>query len=77
MKIRVGQLFVRDICGSTEENTYMVCGIIKTDKPLDTEATHIFTADMMNVIESRDVEDISHGNGFEGIMTSPIWRVKI
>ena len=77
MKIRVGQLFVRDIYSGTEENTYMVCGIIKTDKPLDTETTHIFTADMMNVIESRNVEDISIGNGFEGIMTSPIWRVKI
>lgn len=74
MKIRVGQLFVRDIGGS--ENTYMVCGLIKTDKPLETETTHIFTADMVNVIESKDVSCHSRGNGFDGIMTSPIWRVR-
>lgn len=74
MKFRVGQLFVRDIGSS--ENTYMVCGIIKTDKPLATETTHIFTADMVNVLESQNVHCYSRGNGFDGIMRSPIWRVK-
>lgn len=77
MKIKVGQLFVRDIYGSTEENTYLVCGIIKTDKPLDTEATHLLTADTVNIVESRNIADISRGSGLDGIMTSPIWRVKI
>lgn len=77
MKIKVGQLFVRVTSGIKEENTYLVCGIIKTDKPLDTEATHIFTADTVNIIESRDVSDISRGNNLDGIATSPIWRVKI
>ena len=77
MKIRVGQLFARVTSGITEENTYLVCGIIKTDKPLNTEATHIFTTDTMNIIESRDVSDISRGTNLDGIATSPIWRVKI
>ena len=77
MKIKVGQLFTRVTSGITEENTYLVCGIIKTDEPLDTEATHIFTTDMINIIESRDVSDISRGNNLDGIATSPIWRVKI
>lgn len=74
MRFKVAQLFVRDISGS--ENTYMVCGIIKTDKPLATETTHIFTADMVNVLESQNVHCYSRGNGFDGIMRSPIWRVK-
>ena len=77
MKIKVGQLFVRVTSGIKEENTYLVCGIIKTDKPLETEATHIFTADMVDIIESRDVSDISRENSFDGIATSPIWKVKI
>ena len=77
MKIKVGQLFVRDIQGCTQSNTYMVCGIIKTDSPLATENTHIFTANEVNLIESKDVSETSDGNGLDGIMASPLWRVKI
>ena len=74
MRFKVAQLFVRDISGS--ENTYMVCGIIKTDKPLATEATHIITADLVNIYETENVREITKGLDFSGIMTSPLWRVK-
>lgn len=77
MKLRVGQLFIRDIAGSKEPNTYMVCGIIKTDIPLEVESTHLISADDVKIYEIRDVKEYARGNGFEGIMTSPIWRVKI
>lgn len=77
MKIRVGQLFVRNIYGCKEENTYMVCGIIKTNEPLSTETTHLITADNMNILESRDVRDITRGQGLDNVMTSPLWKIKI
>ena len=74
MRFKVAQLFVRDINGS--ENTYMVCGIIKTDKPVATEATHIITADLVNIYETENVREITKGLDFSGVMTSPLWRVK-
>ena len=37
MKLKVAQLFVRNIIGCKEPNTYLVCGIIKTDKTLEVE----------------------------------------
>ena len=77
MKIRVAQLFVREPYGCKEENTYLVCGLIKTDKPLETEATHILTADLVNLYESKSVEELSRGNGLDAIMQEGIWRVKI
>lgn len=77
MKIKVAQLFARDIYGCKEENTYMVCGIIKTDKPLSTETVHLITADAVNVLESRNVEDVAQSKGLDDIMQSPLWRIKI
>ena len=77
MKIKVGQLFAREIAGSTEENTYLVCGIIKTDKPLETESIHIFTADMVNVLETNYIKHIACGNNLDGLMQERIWKVKI
>lgn len=77
MKIRVGQLFARRTVAITAENTYLVCGIIKTDEPLDIESTHLLTADLVNVLESQDVKEYTRGNSLDGIMTSPLWRVDI
>lgn len=77
MKINIAQLFVRRPSAFKLPNTYLVCGIIQTDKPLELETTHIITADMVTVIESRDVSSYSRGNGLDGIMTSPLWKVKI
>lgn len=77
MKIKVGQLFARRTVGITAENTYLVCGIIKTDEPLDTESTHLLTADLVSVLESRDVRTYTKGQSLDGIMTSPLWKVNI
>lgn len=77
MRINIGQLFVRRPAGFKKKNTYLVCGIIQTDEPLDTESTHVLTADMVNILQSKDVSDYARGNNLDGIMTSPLWQVKI
>ena len=77
MKIKVGQLFARRTTEITAENTYLVCGIIKTDEPLNTETTHLLTADFVNVLESRDVSEYTRGNNLDGVMTTPLWKVNI
>ena len=77
MQLKVGQLFVRDISGCKESNTYMVCGIIKTDTPLEAESTHLISADNVKHYGSEDVSKYSEGSDFHGVMISPIWRVKI
>ena len=77
MQIRAGQLFVRDIAGAKQPNAYMVCGIIVTDEPLQTEATHTFMAPVFLPLETQDVSAVSTGNGLDGITREPIWKVKI
>lgn len=77
MQIRAGQLFVRDIAGAKQPNAYMVCGIIVTDEPLQTEATHTFMAPVFLPLETQDVSTVSTGNMLDGIMKEPIWKVKI
>lgn len=75
MRIKIAQLFVRKPCGFVAKNTYLVCGIIKTDEPLATESTHLLAADMVTVTESHDVKSYSRGCNLDGVMTSPIWKV--
>lgn len=77
MKVKVGQLFVRDIYGCKEENTYLVCGLVKTDEPLDVETIHTITANDVSVVGSEEVGRTTRGQGLDGVMTSPLWRVKI
>ena len=77
MKIKVGQLFARRTLGMPAENTYLVCVIIKTDEPLDTEATHLLTSDIVTVLESRDVKEYTRGENLDGVMTIPLWKINI
>ena len=77
MKLKVAQLFVRNILGCKEPNTYMVCGIIKTDKPLEVESTYLISADDLKFYETKDVSEYSRGNNLDGVMQSYIWKVKI
>lgn len=72
-----GQLFVRDIGGAKRPNTYMVCGIVVSDEPLQTEATHLFSAPIVCPLETNDVRDVTRGNDFDGVMRSRIWSIKI
>ena len=39
--------------------------------------THIFTADMVNVLETNYVKHIARGNNLDGLMQERIWKVKI
>lgn len=77
MRIKIAQLFVRKPAGIKAKNTYLVCGIIKTDEPLTTESTHLLTADMVTALESRNVAEYSRGNSLDGVMGSPIWKVNL
>lgn len=77
MKLKVAQLFVRNILGCKEPNTYMVCGIIRTDKPLEVESTHLISAEELKFYETKDVREHSRGNNLDGVMRSPVWKVKI
>ena len=78
MYLKVGQIFTREIARlDTEPNTYLICGIIKTDRPLECEATHIISGGPITIYESKSVEDVSRGNGLDGIMTEGIWKVKL
>ena len=75
MKI-AGQIFTRKLESRSGGNAYLVCGIIKTNEPLEEEAIHTFTSDaVIHITES--VKDVSRGQGLDGIMTSELWRVKL
>lgn len=68
------QLFVRDnVPPSFGENVYMVCGLIKSDTPLDGECIHILQGQFQEV-ECKDVASVSVGNNLDGVMLSNIWR---
>ena len=77
MKINIGQLFVRKPVGFNAKNTYLVCGIIKTDEPLNLEHVHTFKSDMLTILDRRDVKPFSRGNNLDGVMTSPLWNINI
>ena len=68
------QLFVRDnVPPSFGENVYMVCGLIKSETPLDGECIHLLQGQFQEV-ECQNVASVSRGNGLDGLMLSRIWR---
>ena len=74
-KLKSAQLYVRN----TEvpgENCYLVCDIIKTDRPIETEAVNIFTEDYfgLNLVETKCYGNKMAGKGLDNIATEPIWR---
>ena len=69
----LGQVFVRDT-GDLEKNVYLVCGLIKTDKPLETEAVHIVQSSLSTVYQVKDCRETSEGRGLDDIMKEPLWR---
>ena len=73
MKI-LGQLFVREN-SALSKNTYLVCGIIRTDKPLEIESVHTFDGNIeVALVENREAE--GKGNSLDGIVQEPIWRLR-
>lgn len=75
-KVNVGQIFIRKTSDITAENTYLVCGLIKTDKPLEEESVHTFTGDI-SIIDIENRKFSAMGKTLDGIIGSPFWRVKI
>ena len=69
----LGQLFVRDT-GELGENVYLVCGLIKTDEPLEAETVHVIRSDQVRVLDSKDRHEQSEGRGLDDIVKMPIWR---
>lgn len=68
------QLFVRDnVPLDFGENVYMVCGLIKSDTPLNGECIHLLQGQLQEV-ECKNVASISKGNSLDGVMTSSLWR---
>ena len=68
------QLFVRDnVPADFGENVYMVCGLIKSDTPLDGECVHLLQGQVKEV-ECKNVASVSAGNNLDGVMLAPLWR---
>lgn len=68
------QLFVRDnVPADFGENVYMVCGLVKSDIPLNDECIHLLQGQFQGV-ECKNVSSVSRGNNLDGVMLSPIWR---
>lgn len=69
-----GQLFIRK-APETEEGVYMVCGLIKIDKPLDDESVYLFCSNKARYGLIEEVGDKVRGKGFDSIMyESKMWR---
>ena len=68
------QLFVRDnVPADFGENVYMVCGLVKSETPLDGECIHLLQG-QLNEVECKNVASMSEGENLDGVMTSPLWR---
>lgn len=72
MQIKGTQLFIRET-GITGK--YLVCGLLRTDEDLPTEAVVTATGNL-EVLLIEDREDETVGMGLDHIMTAPIWRLK-
>jgi len=69
----IAQLFTRG-SEALGENEYMVCGVVKTSEPLDKERVNVILAELGTVVGSEAFPEHTVGNGFDGIMRSPVWR---
>lgn len=91
-QIKGGQLFVRGTENTTNTDgkySYIVCGLITVDKPLETEAVHTISVDgfakyvMEHRVENerelvcKGITDGFAGKGLDDIMQENIWRLKI
>lgn len=72
MQIKGTQLFIRKT-GITGK--YLVCGLLRTDEDLPTEAV-VTAIGNLEVLLIEDREDETVGMGLDHIITSPIWRLK-
>ena len=64
------QLFVRK-SEALGDNEYIVCGVIKTSKPIEDEAVNVFSG-CMNHFGKTHVD--AEGCAFDNVMEMPIFR---
>lgn len=94
-QIEGAQLFIRDVEGATNANglhSYLVCGLVVTNHPLETEAVHTISVNTPTYGESvvseyqveteqelidKGLTDGFTGKGLDNIMQENIWRLKI
>lgn len=89
-QIKGGQLFIRKPTETTDAEgkySYIVCGMIVTNKPLDDEAVHTISVDDFtygpSVVSEYQVETAEDtgatfkGMGLDAIMQLPIWKLKL
>lgn len=72
--LRGAQLLIRGV--GAGKRTYMVCGLIKTDRTLPLEHVVTLSGDL-HLHDTRDVSMRSKGNSFDGIMKEPIWNLTL
>lgn len=76
----LGQVFIRKtgtIINGKE--AVIIAGIVslnlKEQEELKSEHQYIITSANLSQLHARDISHISHGNGIDGLLTSPIWRL--
>lgn len=72
MQIKCAQFFTRE---TGVKGKYLVCGLLRTDEDLPTEAVVTATGNL-EVLLIEDREDETVGMGLDHIMTAPIWKLK-
>lgn len=65
------QLFFRE---TTEDNVYLVCGLVKTSVPISAESQYLIPFEGYRAICLRAINSISEGKGLDELMQEPIWK---
>ena len=77
LHIKLAQLFVRKVDGLTK-NTYLVCGLLNTETPLQGESVYTLLGTPVGlcITGQEDRTSEARGNGLDGIMESPFWKLR-
>lgn len=65
------QLLFRE---TTENNVYLVCGLVKTSAPISAESQYLIPFESYRAIHIRAIDSISEGKGLDQLMQEPIWK---
>lgn len=68
-----GQLFFR---ATGRDGLYLVCGLVRTNQPVECESIYPIEHGSIRSEMREDVKEETRGYGLDGIMTSPLWRMK-
>ena len=76
----LGQVFIRKTGKIVNgKEAVIIAGIVslglKEQEELKSEHQYIITSANLSQLHARDISHISRGNGIDGLLTSPIWRL--